>query len=156
MRFSVFHPMHSAIAPQHARRDQKRNSANVTCRQCTEPHEKSFLVLAVLDLVIPRLTHESCTLQNFRTVFFINCAAQEDLLNLFSPAQLELLRVVIIDSHRPIHYNNFWHRNIWIFHDPADGDVIPEEMPKPDGLSDCEDEGELSLATRCLSRDRHH
>lgn len=88
-----------------------------------------------------------CNLQNFRTVFFINCGAQEDLLNLFSPAQLELLRVVIIDSHRPIHYNNFWHRNIWIFHDPADGDVSPEDMPQPDGLSDCEDEGESK--TRC-------
>ncbi|KAK9862005.1 hypothetical protein WJX84_004878 [Apatococcus fuscideae] len=80
---------------------------------------------------------------NFRTIFFINCGAQEDLLNLFTPSQLELLKVVVIDSHRPIHYNNFWHRNIWIFHDPVDGEVSPEDMPKPDGLSDCEDEDEV-------------
>ncbi len=81
-------------------------------------------------------------LQNFRTIFFINCGAQEDLFTFFSPSQHDLLRLVVIDSHRPIHYNNFWHANIWIFHDPADGPVTREHMPEADGMSDLEEDGE--------------
>lgn len=76
-----------------------------------------------------------CVVQEqYRTIILINCGAMEDIR-----ALLELppnVRVVVIDSHRPIHHSyNTDNTDAVLLHDPLDGTGF-DEIPEDAGISD--------------------
>ncbi len=72
-------------------------------------------------------------MQDFQTLVLINCGATEDLYELLDlrPA----VRVVVIDSHRPIHHSlNSRNTQVAVLVDPEDGTL--EGLPEAEDTSD--------------------
>lgn len=72
-------------------------------------------------------------LQDFQTLFLINCGATEDVAKLLLLE--ESVRIIVVDSHRPFHhnFNNPQDINILALCNPADGTC--DDVPQPDVLS---------------------
>jgi hypothetical protein len=114
--------------------------------------------------VLPRL-HFSCAcvhillsakprsmcLQDYRTAFCINCGANTDVGRLLSSLGAEakqFVRLVFIDSNRPIHHslNDDNDNSCVLLHDPDCGDVPLDCIPVSDAAVD-ENTGALSMLT---------
>lgn len=73
-------------------------------------------------------------LQDFRTAFCINCGANEDvqgIMESLGPNAQQFVRLVFIDSHRPIHHSlhNEDDHNCVLLHDPDCGDSPLDSIP---------------------------
>lgn len=74
------------------------------------------------------------TMQDYRTAFCINCGANEDVhdvMDSLGPAAQQFVRLVFIDSHRPIHHSlhNDDNHSCVLLHDPDCGDSPLESIP---------------------------
>ena len=110
---------------------------------CTLRILKSLLVLQNLKfIVIPVTNHDHLLekieelrdLKDLSSIIMINCGGKNDLtkfwfLNTNKP-ESENFYLVLIDSHRPLHYNNIHSKNIIVI---DDGYYNLENCPTEDG-----------------------
>jgi hypothetical protein len=80
-------------------------------------------------------------LQDYRTAFCINCGGTVDvgeLTGCLPPSARNNVRLVFIDSHRPIHhsFNDERDQNCVLLHDPDSGDVPVDSIPVGDSALD--------------------
>lgn len=73
-------------------------------------------------------------MQDYRTAFCINCGANEDVRDIMQslgPTAQQFVRLVFIDSHRPIHHSlhNEDDHSCVLLHDPDCGDSPLESIP---------------------------
>lgn len=89
----------------------------------------------------------SAFLQDFRTAFCINCGANSDVGELVPEEAKEFVRLVFIDSNRPIHHslNDDNDSSCVLLHDPDCGDVPLQDIPVSDAAVD-ENTGMPSMA----------
>ncbi|KAK9915926.1 hypothetical protein WJX75_006090 [Coccomyxa subellipsoidea] len=76
-----------------------------------------------------------------QTVILINCGGEVDLYEDLNLAELET-RVIVADSHRPLHHNASGLASVHYMVDEADGSQLHAALPPPDGASESEDESE--------------
>lgn len=80
---------------------------------------------------------EIVAVQDFRTAFCINCGATVDigeLVGSMGASARENVRLVFIDSHRPIHHslNDDQDQNHVLLHNPDGGDIPLDSIPLAD------------------------
>ena len=76
-------------------------------------------------------------MQDYRTAFCINCGGATDTSELtdgLTASAKENIRIVVLDSHRPIHhsFNNEDDQNFVLLHNPQAGDVALDNIPLAD------------------------
>jgi hypothetical protein len=101
-------------------------------------------------LSLPQPLDQWLAIQDYRTAFLINCGANTDvrkLLDNLGDSARRFVRLVFIDSHRPIHHslNNDDDNSCVLLHDPDCGDVPLESIPLSSASVD-ENTGERSLS----------
>ncbi|CAL8469810.1 g9352 [Coccomyxa elongata] len=70
-----------------------------------------------------------------QTVILINCGGEADLVEELNLGNLET-RVIIIDSHRPLHHNASRLQSVHYLVDEADGSLLHAALPPADGASE--------------------
>lgn len=93
-----------------------------------------------------RRSNRGSRAQDYRTAFCINCGATqstEELLEPLDTSARECVRLVFVDSHRPVHHslNNEQDQACVLLHDPDGGDVPVDAIPLADAAFDVEHDG---------------
>ncbi|EIE25746.1 CDC45-like protein [Coccomyxa subellipsoidea C-169] len=76
-----------------------------------------------------------------QTVILINCGGEVDLYEDLNLGELET-RVIVADSHRPLHHNASSLMSVHYMVDEADGSQLHAALPPPDGASESDDDSE--------------
>lgn len=111
-----------------------------------------YLDLPMMDTVVePSAKSRPVCLQDYRTAFCINCGANDDvgkLLSSLGEEAKQFVRLVFIDSNRPIHHslNDDNDNSCVLLHDPDCGDVPLDCIPVSDAAVD-ENTGILCMLT---------
>jgi hypothetical protein len=92
--------------------------------------------------------------QDFRTAFFINCGATVDIGELVASmgaSARDNVRLVFIDSHRPIHHslNDDQDQSHVLLHNPDGGDIPLDSIPLADSALPSEGATLPSAAACC-------
>lgn len=103
------------------------------------PHSNSLLMKSIeypqLSLTLSAAIGQFNCMQDYRTAFCINCGSNEnvhDIMESVGPMAQQFVRLVIIDSHRPIHHSlhDEEDHSCVMLHDPDCGDSPLESIPK--------------------------